>query len=69
MSVEEKLNESYEHIERYLDDPSEVPLLKAMCSKCEMYTGSKHDYSECRNQPCFKCFLGYEYMCWSDSYE
>lgn len=69
--VERRLEESYRHIRDYLnrDNVGEsVKLLHEMCDSCECYCGKEHDYEECRNKPCFKLFLGYEYMVWDASW-
>lgn len=68
MNIEHKLEECYCHIKPYISK-KETPLLIQMCQRCEMWCGKNHDYSECRNNPCFKLFLGYEYLIWSSSYE
>lgn len=63
--IEKKLEESYQHIKPYL---KEQKILEELCQGCEEWYGENHDYEECRNRPCFKMFLGYEYMCWEDSF-
>ena len=67
--IERKLEESYKHIKPYLNHKNEVGILHEMCGRCEKYVGNDHDFAECRNEPCFICFLGFEYMCWEDSFE
>lgn len=66
--MERKLEETYESIKPYISK-RDTPLLIKMCEKCECWMGKEHDYAECRNKPCFKLFLGYEYAKWCDSYE
>ena len=61
-----KLEESYNHVKPYLKNQK---ILKDMCGHCERYCGEQHDYEECLNMPCFKCFLGYEYLKWETSWE
>ena len=61
-----KLDESYQHIKPYL---ASQEILKDMCSYCERYCGGDHNYEECLNMPCFKCFLGYSYLAWETSWE
>lgn len=63
---ERKIEESYNHIKPYLKDQK---ILAEMCGHCERYCGKEHDYEECRNMPCFKCFLGYSYLQWLTSWE
>ena len=61
-----KLEEAYKHIKPYL---KEQQILREMCQNCEFYCGEEHDYEECRHKACFRCYLGYEYLQWSASYE
>lgn len=42
--------------------------LYGMCKKCEVYVGDEHDYTECRDKPCFKNWLALEYFEWINSY-
>lgn len=67
--IQNHLEESYNHIEPFLHDSTCCPTLHAMCANCEFWNGKEHDYSECREKPCFINFLGYEYMAWSTSWE
>ena len=73
MSIEEKtkrqIEESYNHIESYLDDSEITEELREMCKNCEMYCGMEHDYEECRNNPCFNFWLCFEYMEWRNAFE
>ena len=66
IKMERKLEESYNHIKPYLEDQE---ILKDLCSWCERYNGHKHNYEECLDMPCFKCFLGYSYLEWKTSWE
>lgn len=61
-----QLKESYNHIKPYLKTC--CPELEKMCSKCEKYCGKEHDYEECKDEMCFKFFLAFEYLEWSNSY-
>lgn len=63
---EQKIKESYKHIKPYIKYQK---ILKDMCGHCERYCGMEHDYEECLNMPCFKCFLGYSYLQWETSFE
>lgn len=63
---ERKIEESYKHIKPYLKDQK---ILKDMCERCEKYCGKEHDYEECLNTPCFRCFLGYSYLQLATSWE
>lgn len=64
--MREKLDKSYRHIKPYLKDQD---ILCKMCRRCEKYCGKQHDYAECLNMPCFKCFLAYAYLEWEASWE
>lgn len=66
MTMERRLEDSYEHINQHLDDKKE---LKDMCSRCERYRGKRHNYDECLDMPCFKFFLGYLYLKWGTTWE
>lgn len=61
-----KIEESYNHIKPYLE---EQEILMDMCKYCDIYNGKQHDYEECLDMPCFKCFLGYSYLEWETSLE
>ena len=64
--VEEKIEEYYNRMSDYIPKDEE---LKEMCQNCECWCGENHDYSECRNKPCFRFFLGYGYLQWATSWE
>ena len=64
--MQRKIEESYNHIKPYLN---EQEILRDLCSWCEKYNGYKHNYEECLDMPCFKCFLGYSYLEWETSWE
>lgn len=63
--IERKLDEAYKHIKPYI--PTEE--LSEMCKSCEAWCGKKHDYSECKDRMCFKCWLALVYLKWETSYE
>ena len=42
----------------------ESPELHKMCMHCDVYSGSEHDYTECRDSQCFKNWLALEYLDW-----
>lgn len=63
MTMEERLEDSYKHINQHKKE------LKDMCSRCERYRGKRHNYDECLDMPCFRCFLGYSYLAWETSWE
>lgn len=63
---ERKIEESYNHMKPYLKDQK---ILNEMCSHCERYCGKEHDYEECLQMPCFRCYLGYAYLHWKTAFE
>lgn len=66
--MNERFDEAYRHIKPYIKDARE---LHSMCSRCERYCGEMHDFSECREEWCFKFWLAYVYLKWllsSDGY-
>ena len=66
--TERQIEESYRHIKPYLSDTDECGKeLRKMCEVCEAYYGAEHDWEECRNKPCFKFYLAYEYLEWFNS--
>lgn len=64
--VEDKLQEYYKKFEGSIPEDKE---LQEMCKNCENWCGEKHDYSECRNKPCFRFFLAYGYLNWETGWE
>lgn len=64
--LEKQLDEAWHNIRPYLKQQREI---REMCQKCEAYCGKEHDYSECLNQKCFRFYLAYHYLQWSNSYE
>ncbi len=63
--IERQLEECYQHMKPYIKNNK---ILKEMCCRCENYCGEQHDYEECRNEPCFKCWLGLMYLDWYNSF-
>lgn len=61
-----QLEESYNHIKPYIKTC--CPELEKMCDKCENYCGKEHDYEECKDEICFKFFLAFKYLEWSNSF-
>ena len=66
--VKDKLDECWGHIHNYIGEPH-TPELIAMCKNCENWCGKEHNYEECREKPCFICWLGLEYLMWETSWE
>lgn len=67
-STENNINEAYENIKQYLDDEESTKDLREMCQNCEKYCGEQHDFEECEDLICFKFWLAYEYLEWSNGY-
>ena len=65
-----QLEEVYQRNIRSKDSFSkkESPELYNMCKHCEQYSGTKHDYRECRNVQCFINWLALEYLNWINGY-
>jgi hypothetical protein len=63
-----QLEESLGNIKPYLNNKDESYELSKMCENCEGYCGIKHDYSECEDKMCFKFFLAFNYLEWSNSF-
>lgn len=67
--TERQLEEVYKSRLDYLNDEEGCEELHAMCDCCENYAGRKeHDFSKCREMPCFKNWLGLEYLDWINGY-
>lgn len=67
--TERQLEEVYNSRKPYLNRKDCCEELHDMCMSCEKFCGiKKHDYSECRNLPCFKNWLGLEYLDWVNGY-
>lgn len=74
MAIRKKTENQLEEVyQRNLHCPGcfckeESPELYDMCKYCEKYTGSDHDYTECRSMQCFKNWLALEYLDWINGY-
>lgn len=66
--IEEQLEEVYNEFKDYMNDEKWFPTLHKMCKGCESWCGEGHDYSECREKACFKHFLGYAYLNWTNTW-
>lgn len=66
--LERRIEESYNHIKPYLKGEDQNKELREMCKSCDVYCGKEHDYLECRERPCFRFWLCYEYMRWAISF-
>lgn len=64
----DNMKESYEHIKPYLNDLDCTKELREMCKHCESFCGNKHNYEDCKDMMCFKFYLAFEYLDWSNGY-
>lgn len=65
LETENNLQEAYRHIKPYIKVKKE---LKELCGNCEEYCGEQHDYEECRQKICFKCWLALVYLDWCNAF-
>lgn len=63
-----QLEDSYNHIKNYLDNEDSTKELREMCNICECYYGKDHNYDDCKDKPCFKFWLAYEYLEWDNAW-
>ena len=74
MAIRKKTEEQLEEVyQRNLHckgsfSKEESPELHKMCMHCDIYTGSKHDFTECKDSQCFKNWLALEYLDWINGY-
>lgn len=61
-----KLCDAYKHIKPYI---KEQKTLCKLCKDCKAYKGEHHNYDECVDEICFKCWLALVYLEWEGSYE
>lgn len=66
--TERQIEECYNHINSYLYSESATEELREMCKNCEVYSGTEHDFEECKDRHCFRFWLAYEYLEWLNSY-
>lgn len=68
--TERNLEEVYQSRKPYLNrNDCCIEELHDMCMNCEKFCGiNNHDYSGCRDLPCFKNWLGLEYLDWVNGY-
>lgn len=67
-TIEDRIEESYQHIQPYLKNEDSTKELREMCRNCEAYCGAEHDFTQCRDKRCFQFWLCYKYMTWSMSF-
>ena len=63
-NTERQLEEAYHNVIPYIRTQSE---LKEMCKHCEHYCGKEHNYEFCRDMMCFKFYLAFRYLEWSNN--
>ena len=66
--TERQLNEAYNHMLNYFKDEECTEELREMCQNCEAYSGTEHDYTECKGRMCFNWYLACEYLEWSNTF-
>lgn len=66
--IEEQMEECYQHMKPYMKNMEETKELRDMCASCDGYCGDEHEFNECREKPCFKLWLGWQYLDWMNSY-
>lgn len=64
----DNIKESYEHIKPYLNNKDCTKELREMCKYCENWCGDVHNYENCENMMCFKFYLAFEYLNWSNCF-
>lgn len=67
--TERQLNEAYNHMLNYFKDEECTEELREMCQNCEVYSGTEHDYAECKGRMCFNFYLAFEYLEWSNAFK
>lgn len=65
--TQRQLEECYRHMGNYIHDESVTAELREMCKNCKIYCGLQHDFEECKDRPCFRFWLAYEYLEWGNS--
>lgn len=66
--IDHQIIECKNHIWPYIKKEECTKELREMCKNCEMYCGLDHDYELCEGQKCFRFWLGYEYLKWTNSF-
>lgn len=66
--IDEQIEECRKHVKHYIQDEEDTKELREMCKNCEAYCGKEHNYEECKDKPCFKFWLSYEYLGWVNSW-
>lgn len=62
--IDGQIEECRKRMKPYMKDEECTHELREMCKSCETYCGEEHNYDECKNKPCFRFWLGYEYLKW-----
>jgi hypothetical protein len=66
--IDKQIEECRNHMKPYMKNEESTNELREMCKCCEVYCGKEHDYDECRNKPCFRFWLAYEYLGWMNAF-
>lgn len=66
--IDKQIKECRNHMNPYMKNEESTKELREMCKCCEVYCGKEHDYDECRNKPCFRFWLAYEYLGWMNAF-
>lgn len=67
--TEQQLEEVYNNHKPYLNVKGIHSELEDMCKNCEKYCGvENHDYAECKGLACFRNWLGFAYLDWSNGF-
>ena len=67
-AISDVKQELYETYDIKQEDEESTEELRSMCERCEQYCGKAHAYDECRDMPCFKFWLGWEYLNWMNAF-
>ena len=67
--MESALAETEDRLKMYMKNEDTTKELREMCKNCEGYCGKDHDYTECRDKPCFLFWLAYKHLEWILGYE
>ena len=66
--IDKQIEECRNHMKPYMKNEESTNELREMCKCCEVDCGKEHDYDECRNKPCFRFWLAYEYLGWMNAF-
>lgn len=66
--IDKQIEECRKHMESYMQNEESTKDLREMCKSCETYCGATHNYDECKDKPCFRFWLAYEYLNWVNAF-